>query len=433
MVFSRVREKTNQGGLATVKTKHRKHDLVKGALVVGVDAGKGQHVGALRMPWGPVVKTVRFDNDLAGFIRLAKEVDHYREQMNLPRAVLGIEATGHYWLPLAYWWEDNKGPVVLVNPMHTNRAKELEDNSPLKSDPKDAEVISWLVSEGKYLECHLPRGVFATLRNLVQQRTRCGNQEARLVNQLHQAVELIFPELEQAFSSFRVKSFQEMLLRYADPEVVAEMTAEDLGKQLGEWSRGQLGKERAKRIIQLARESVGLREGKAAINSEVRRLVKQLQVAAEEHKNSEDEIKKCLQDVPGATLLLSVPDFGVLTVAGILAQTGDLRNYEHPDQVIKLAGLNLYEISSGQHKGRLRITKRGQGEFRKILYMAAMRACRRRGTLHSYYASLVGRGLASTSALVALMRKLLRVSWALVKKSQSFDRDRLIPGLAKAA
>jgi transposase len=224
-----------------------------------------------------------------------------------------------------------------------------------------------------------------------------------------------------------------MLLRYADPEVVAEMTAEDLGKQLGEWSRGQLGKERAKRIIQLARESVGLREGKAAINSEVRRLVKQLQVAAEEHKNSEDEIKKCLREVPGATLLLSVPDFGVLTVAGILAQTGDLRNYEHPDQVIKLAGLNLYEISSGQHKGRLRITKRGQGEFRKILYMAAMRACRRRGTLHSYYAGLVGRGLARTSALVAIMRKLLRVSWALVKKSQSFDRERLIPGIAKAA
>ena len=126
-----------------MNTKQRKYDLVKGALVVGVDTGKRGHVAALRAPWKSVEKRVAFDNDLKGFQRLAEEVDQYRERMKLSRVVLGIEPTGHYWLPLAYWWEENKGPVVLVNPMHTNRAKELEDNSPLKSDPKDADVISW--------------------------------------------------------------------------------------------------------------------------------------------------------------------------------------------------------------------------------------------------------------------------------------------------
>jgi len=414
-------------------TKQRKYDLVKGVLVVGVDTGKRRHVAALRAPGRSVEKRVPFDNDRKGFQRLAEEVDQYRERMKLTRVVLGVEPTGHYWLPLAYWWEENQGPVVLVNPMHTKRAKELEDNSPLKNDPKDAAVISWLISDAKYRECHLPRGIFATLQNLVQQRARCGNDEGRLVNQLHQTVEHIFPELEQAFSSFRVKSCREMLLRYADPEVVAQMRAEDLGKQLREWSRGKLGEERAEKIIGLARESVGLREGKAAINSEVQRLVRRLALVGEERKDLEDKIKNCLPEVPGAALLLSVPDFGVWTVAAILAQTGDLRNYEHPDQVIKLSGLNLYEISSGQHKGRVRITKRGQAAFRKILYMAALRACRRRGALHSYYESLVGRGLAPTSALVAIMRKLLRVTWTLVKKSQRFDRERLIPAPAKAA
>lgn len=416
-----------------MNTKQRKYDLVKGALVVGVDTGKRRHVAALRAAGRSVEKRVAFDNDLKGFRRLAEEVDQYQERMKLSRVVLGIEPTGHYWLPLAYWWEENKGPVVVVNPMHTKRAKELDDNSPLKSDPKDADLISWLVSEAKYRECHLPRGIFATLQNLVQQRARCVNDEGRLVNQLHQTVERIFPELEQAFSSFRVRSCREMLLRYADPEVVAEMRAEELGKQLREWSRGRLGEERAERIIGLARESVGLREGKAAINSEVQRLVTRLAAVGEERKNLEEKIKNCLPEVPGAALLLSVPDFGVWTVAAILAQTGDLRNYEHPDQVIKLAGLNLYEISSGQHKGRVRITKRGQAAFRQILYMAALRACRGQGTLHSYYGSLVGRGLAPTSALVAIMRKLLRVSWTLVTKSVSFDRARLIPDLAKAA
>ena len=415
-------------------TKQRKLELVKGeVLVVGVDIGKLKHFGCLRGPGGMVVKGLWFTNDRAGFERLWKEVDSWVQKLGLARVVVGMEPTGHYWQPFGYWWEENIGPVVLVNPLHTKRAKELEDNSPLKSDPKDAAVISGLVAEGKYLECHLPRGIFATLRDLVMQRKSCRTQESRLMNQLHQSVERIFPEIERAFSSLRVKSCQELLLRYADSEELAQMSAEDLRGMLRKWSRGQLGEARAATIIQLARESVGIREGKDAIKAGIQRLIRQLRAVEEETRGLEDAIVKCLKESPGAGLLLSVPDFGPLTVAAILAHTGDLSNYEHPDQVIKLAGLNLYEISSGQHKGRVRITKRGRSHFRKILYMAALRASRRRGSLRAYYTRLKDRGLESTEALVAVMRKLVRVSWALVRKSQSFDAAKLIPQLAPAA
>src|SRR5215471_16101466 len=124
-----------------MNTRQRKHELVKGALVVGVDIGKNEHFAGLRPAGGMVVKVIAFNNDRGGFERLAREVDEWCKRLNLSRVVLGVEPTAHYWQALAYWWEDNRGPVVLVNPMHTNRAKELEDNSPLKSDPKDAEVI----------------------------------------------------------------------------------------------------------------------------------------------------------------------------------------------------------------------------------------------------------------------------------------------------
>ena len=417
-----------------METRQRKHELVKGdVLVVGVDIGKLEHFAALRKSGGLVLKVFRFGNDRSGFQRLAQEVKTWSERLGLCRVVLGIEPTGHYWEPLAYWWEDNQGVVVLVNPMHTNRAKELEDNSPLKSDPKDAEVISGLVADGKFLECHLPRGNFATLRDLVMQRSRSCKREGRLVNQLHQSVERIFPEIESAFSSFRVKSCRELLLRYAEPAKLAQMSVESLGEMLRKWSHGKLDRARAEKVIELARESVGIREGTQAINAEIQRLIRNLQAVEKERESIEYEIKECLEKVPGAALLLSVPDFGAMTVAGILAHTGDLSNYQHPDQVIKLAGLNLFEISSGQHKGRVRITKRGRSQLRKIVYMASLRASRRCGSLHTYYARLLGRGVARTAALVAVMRKLLRISWALVKKSQRFDISKLDLNLPRAA
>jgi transposase len=409
-----------------MNTRQRKRELVKGVLAIGVDIGKLKHFAALRGPGGIVVKVIEFTNNKNGFQRLVQEVNHWCMRLNLPTAVLGIEPTGHYWLSLAYWWEDNQGQVVLVNPMHTNRAKELEDNSPLKSDPKDAEVISGLVADGKYLECHLPRGVFATLRNLIMQRTRCQKHEASLLNQLHQSVERIFPEIESAFSSLMTKSCRELLLRYADPAVLSQVSVEDLQGMLKKWSRGQLGRDRADKIIDLARTSIGVPEGKQAIIIEVRRLLGQITTAENDRSMLEEEIEKCLRDVPGAAVLLTIPDFGPLTVAAILAHTGDLANYQHPDQAIKLAGLNLYEISSGQHRGKVRITKRGRQHLRKILYMAALRASRKCGSLHHYYGTLVGRGLSPTAALVAVMRKLLRISWSLVKTSQTFDANKLM-------
>ncbi|WP_420912473.1 IS110 family transposase [Paenibacillus mucilaginosus] len=48
------------------------------------------------------------------------------------------------------------------------------------------------------------------------------------------------------------------------------------------------------------------------------------------------------------------------TIARFLAEVGDIRQYRHPKQITKLAGLNLKTNSSGTHTGQTRITKRGR-------------------------------------------------------------------------
>ena len=57
--------------------------------------------------------------------------------------------------------------------------------------------------------------------------------------------------------------------------------------------------------------------------------------------------------------MLEITGIGRDTVAGFFAEVGDLSEYNHPRQIPKLAGLSLKENTSGKHKGRTRITKRG--------------------------------------------------------------------------
>ncbi|WP_041432781.1 transposase [Syntrophothermus lipocalidus] len=46
--------------------------------------------------------------------------------------------------------------------------------------------------------------------------------------------------------------------------------------------------------------------------------------------------------------------------------------YKNYKQVQKKAGLNLKENSSGQHKGKTTITKRGRPSLRQLMYQIAL-------------------------------------------------------------
>jgi transposase len=364
---------------------------------------------------------------LEGFQKLAKECQECCDKHELRGTLLAMEPTGVYGEALAYWWEDSGGTVVWVNPMHTKRVKELDDNSPLKSDPTDAKVIADLASQGKYLECHLPRGVFAELRNLVAQRDRYQSHRTAVINQLHQCVDRLFPELIREFSSMKVKSYRNLLARYPEPKELASVSLEGLTALLLKWSRGSFGEEKARRLIYVASKSVGVNEGATIIAADVKSLIKQVESIENCCDAVEMQIEECLKRTPGAALLMTIPGFGPVTVAGILANTGDLTEYQHPEELLKFAGLNLFEISSGTHKGRRRITKRGRAHLRKILYMAALRSARRDSPFSKYYQQLVERRVNSTASLVALMRKLLRVCWSLVRNNTGFEVERLKP------
>nr|WP_237087437.1 IS110 family transposase [Novibacillus thermophilus] len=65
---------------------------------------------------------------------------------------------------------------------------------------------------------------------------------------------------------------------------------------------------------------------------------------------------------------------GVVTLAGFLAEeVGDLKRYDHGQQIIRLAGLNLKENSSGKKKEKATISKRGRARLRALLFRCVSR------------------------------------------------------------
>lgn len=79
-----------------------------------------------------------------------------------------------------------------------------------------------------------------------------------------------------------------------------------------------------------------------------------------------------LLKVPNAEKMLAVKGIGIITVAGFLAEVGDLGRFTSPKQIQKLAGLEPKENRSGKHKGRTSISKRGRRKLRRLLFQAVL-------------------------------------------------------------
>jgi transposase len=188
-----------------------------------------------------------------------------------------------------------------------------------------------------------------------------------------------------------------------------------LAQILKKVSRGKLGKERAEALYQAAESSIGLREGRDSIVLEIKEMVSVIESIEKFVKELEKHMSKHLKDVPYSRFILSMKGIGEITTAGLIGEMGDFKKYGTISEVIKHAGLDLFEISSGNHKGTRRISKRGRPLLRKLLFFASINVVRKGGILHKQYLQHLEKGMPKIKALIAISRKLLSIIFALVR------------------
>ena len=94
--------------------------------------------------------------------------------------------------------------------------------------------------------------------------------------------------------------------------------------------------------------------------------------------------------------------------------------FKSADAYIAFMGMDVRVRDSGKSRGRRKLTKKGDSEIRRLLYMAAMTACRS-ARWKSFYESALARGLSRIQALVALARKLARIAFALLKNQSTYE------------
>jgi len=405
--------------MSKIETKKLKKVNEK-TLIVTVDIGKTTNMGYGRCPDRTEIKPFEFSNNGQGFKKFWKRIFEAKEANHLEEMVVGFESTGSYGEPLQHFLMKRPVSMVQVNPMHTKRLKELQGNSPGKTDRKDPKVIADIIELGHALTVVIPEGAAAELRRLTQARERAIRRRTALFNQVQDLVFMVFPEFLQVMKNIKTRSAQYLLRHYPCSEDIVRCGLEALSAILRRVSRGKLNKERAQALYEAARHSVGLQEGRKAILFEMEEILSEIESSDQFIGKVEQEMACLLPEIPYSHLILSLKGIGEVTAAGLIGEVGDFRKFHTIAEVLKLAGLNLFEISSGKHKGNRHISKRGRSLLRKILFFAALNTVRKGGVMHDVYQKHLDQGMPKIKALVAIARKLLGIVFALVRDHNEY-------------
>ena len=391
-------------------------------VIATLDIGKNIQYGYFRAPNGNDVKPFAFYNSKKNYNEFWEKLCQFKNKERLEQIVIGFESTGPYAEPLFNFLRKKPVTLVQVNPVHTKRVKELTGNSPNKTDHKDPRVIADVISLGHALTLVVPEGPAAELRRLTQARERAIKTRTSMINQVQHLIFVIFPEFLEVLK-ISTKTARHLIKHYTTPEKIGALGLKSVEQILKKVSRGKLGQDRAKQLHEAAGNSIGISEGKQSIVFEIKHLIGRIEAEDQFIDSLEKQMCDYLQQIPYSQNILSIKGLAEVTVAGLIGEVADFNKFDTISEVMKLAGLDLYEISSGNHRGQRRISKRGRPLMRKLLFFAAINAVKSKGIMHEKYQQMLARGMLKMKALVAISRKLLGLIFAIVRDNTEYVQN----------
>ncbi|MCP9757613.1 IS110 family transposase [Lacihabitans sp. CCS-44] len=145
---------------------------------------------------------------------------------------------------------------------------------------------------------------------------------------------------------------------------------------------------------------------------------KEIKIDIEEITKTDIEIQKTIERIT------TIPGVGSLTAVTVLAETNGFELIRNKSQLASYAGLDVKEKQSGTSvKGKPRISKKGNRNLRKSVYLPALSAVRWDEHFKNVYARLVGKHGIKMKALVAIQRKILELIYVLFKNGTVYDKE----------
>ena len=422
------------------RTNQRIEEIRTGTLIVGVDVAKSvQWARFVDYRGTEIGKAISFKNDRQGFENIVSKIKEICKlktlKYRIDNIVIGMEPTGHYWKTLANYLMENGYKVVCVNPYHTKKAKELDDNSQTKNDKKDAITIARLVKDGRFFDPYLPQEEYGELRGLTNARVGVMKRSSGVKNTITAILDEYFPEIWTVFKyPLKGKASRQVLRSCPFPKLIIKMGEDKVHEEIKKAVKKTVGIKKVKQLINTAETSIGVEYGMEAAKMRLYWLLEELELMEKQLSEVEQAMESSLIKTGHASQLMGIKGIGIVTAASFLGEVGDPLRFQNARQIARYAGYNLVEDSSGKSKSGTVISKRGRKQLRSILYQMAFTMVGQNAEMKALYNHLKTRKknpLKKKQALVVVSKKIITVIYSLLKKQENYNPELVLGAVRK--
>ncbi|MBF0385948.1 MAG: IS110 family transposase [Candidatus Omnitrophica bacterium] len=398
-------------------------------LLIGVDVAKEKCDACFMLSSGRLLnKHFKFENTKEGFDSLREKITQYKEALSPKATVVGVETTGNFMIPLMHYLEEHKIYVVMVASLVTKRNRDTLDLSWNKNDVKDAWNIVDCIKQGKILYFNYPNVPYGDMRRLMTLYSRLSQERGKYKVRLQNNVLCItFPEFHQVFDEVSELVPMTILTRYPLPADIAKISEEKFIIDIVKHTDPTIKKSKLSRIHKLACESIGSKDESESLRYETRFTIQRINEITQVQEDMLKKVQSLTKDCEDYELLQTIPGVGPILAAIMITSIGDINNYRSSKQILKLAGLDLAQLQSGQFNGDIRISRRGKPSLRSAAYQAAMVAARNDSNLRMKYLNLLQKKEVlkgdKRKIIIAIACKILRIAYAIMKTKRPYNDD----------
>jgi transposase len=347
---------------------------------------------------------------------------------------VACEPTGHRWRVLDQLAADRGLALVCVQPLLVYRARESEDLTRDKSDPKDAVLIARLASELRCYEPERAGAVWARLRHLGARRLQLTTDATGQVNQLRDLLECAWPAVVAASGApFRSSTWCAALAVTLDRGAGDLARVRRLGaarfeaavrRELPRWGATRPCLRIVRAVFAALADGAGVTAHRPGALERAGLVMDDWHDTRQRLAATEARMVTVLDDLGLTGLATTIAGLTPVGAAAILAETGDPARFATPRSLVKHAGLCPRDNASGEFQGKTSISGRGRPGLRVAAWRAVWAALPNNPVMAAKFTHLTTRDdnrLARQQARTACAAALLRWIHVVITRRVAWD------------
>ena len=390
-------------------------------IYVGIDIAKDKHdCFAMNSDGEILLENFTFQNNSDGFNLFFNSISLFNESFE--NIKVGLEATGHYSNNILNFLTSKGFNVYVINPLQTNLYRKGQSLRKTKTDKLDARFIAtMLITSNIKSYSNLSYHIFE-LKSLVRHRFRLVQERSKFKTSLSRLITLVFPELEKIVWSISQNSVLYLLNELPSVKDISECNLKHLTNILERYSMGKYSRAKALEIRELAKNSIGTIS--ISLSFELKQVIQTILFLQSQIDKIDKELKILVDRLNSP--IMTIPGISYVTASFILAEIGDIDNFDSPAKLQAFAGLDPSTYQSGNFTATHSVmVKRGSKYLRWALLTATRLVCMRDENFKNYKNQKLAEGKHHFVALSHASKKLIRVIFYLLKNNKSYQLQKV--------